>query len=221
MGEICKRLTQALQEKPVTSQGDDEVLTHEVFGAVGSSVWFPQVQIDKDSVYELKKGIQYAVVFHGSHTVREPYAGRGEFFPGNGTFLLRNLMKEDSGTYEHWVNMTLIGKINLQVIERVTEPMLARVNLGEDLHLECTASGDVPLLVTILRDGKIISENITRKDGNVTTLLVHCGDPDSAGTYSCSSSNPVSSKTSNVIELRPTEGIHVHSTRKSEDGTRV
>ncbi|XP_075038760.1 uncharacterized protein LOC142099243 isoform X2 [Mixophyes fleayi] len=192
--------------------GNAELGALDEFGTVGSSVLLRGVPIDRDTAYDLKKGNIIIVAYHGSAKVRGEYAQRGNFSSNNGTFLLWDLRREDSGIYEHWVNSTVRRKSNLRVIEKVNEPILSREDLQADngrclVKLLCTAWGEGPFNVSFLRDEKDVNQNITRKD-NVTILVIDSWDPDSAGSYTCNSSNPVSWNMAETITVVLSTATH-------------
>ncbi|XP_068122228.1 uncharacterized protein [Hyperolius riggenbachi] len=191
-----------------TATGTGEVRTYHVYGRSGSSVVFPAAHIDRETVFDLKRSDGTLIVScHGTHSIREPYTRRSKFYPHNGTFLLTNLTKRDSGTYVQEVNMTRTAKINLLVIDPVSEPDLTIWPPREDdgrclIMLTCQGSGDGHLNITIRIGQEEIAMNITRED-NSTTLSLNGRDPKSAGIYSCIVANRVSSQNSMAVELLP------------------
>lgn len=91
--------------------------THHLYGAIGSSVLFPEVNVGNDTVYDLMRADgSYVVTCHEVCNVRLPYTERGHFFQNNGTFLLNELRAEDSGTFDYKINLSLKGRIHLRVM---------------------------------------------------------------------------------------------------------
>ncbi|XP_069601162.1 SLAM family member 9-like isoform X2 [Ranitomeya imitator] len=182
-----------------------------MYRAIGSSVTFPPVKISNDIVYDLRKLSHVLIVtYHGSENVRPPYTHRVHFSSRTGEIEMRNLTEGDSGTYEQVVNLKVVAVIHLLVIEPVNEPTLRKVNEtihGAQCHvlLECSVQGSGPLNVTLLRDGREITENITIIDRS-RYLSVDFWDPGFRGSYTCKSSNPLGAKTSaEITVLAPDE----------------
>ncbi|XP_066428995.1 uncharacterized protein [Eleutherodactylus coqui] len=173
------------------------------YKAVGSSFTFPPVNITDGSLYDLRTEDRNLVLtyHHGTWSVRPPYNERADFFSRNGTFVLRNLTKDDSTTYVQEVNMTVVARIHLVMIEPVKEPTLRKVNGSQcRVLLECCVQESDPLNVTFFKDGEEITGNITRGDLSYY-LCINASDLGCSGTYSCKSSNPLGAKTSSEIKL--------------------
>ncbi|XP_073474217.1 uncharacterized protein [Aquarana catesbeiana] len=188
--------------------GVEVMETHHLYGAIGSSVLFPEVNVGNDTVYDLIRGDGahkgYVVTCHGVCNVRFPYTERGHFFQNNGTFLLNKLRAEDSGTFDYKINLSLKGRIHLRVMAPVKEPVLLKqeaiVNGSQCLvTFTCQAEGDGPFNFTLLRNNNEKIQNVTSLY-NSSSLSMDGWHP---GIFSCMVANAISFQTSSGIELLP------------------
>ncbi|XP_075701017.1 uncharacterized protein LOC142665262 [Rhinoderma darwinii] len=194
----------------VQTPGNADIRRYEIYQAVGSSVTFPAVNISRVTLYDFKIYGTIIVSYHVYGKVRAPYTQRVDFYSSNGTIIMRNLTKGDSGTYEQVVSMKSVAYIRLSVIEPVNKPTLRKVN--ETVHgrqclvlLECRVLGPHPPNVTFLKDGEDITKNITRMDHS-SCLSLDAWDPAFPGTYTCKLSNPLGAITSSEMKLQ-TSGL--------------
>ncbi|KAG8536648.1 hypothetical protein GDO81_025951, partial [Engystomops pustulosus] len=186
--------------------GNVDIRKYEKYRPVGSAYIFPPVPFTKGTVYDLQRANHNLVItFHEIENIRPPYSGRSKFYKNNGTFVLENLREDDSGLYEQKVNMTLVAYIRLYVIELVKQLAMQKVNetIQDEpcqVILACYVQASYPHNVTFLKDGKEVTENVTRMDHS-SFLSLDTRDPQSAGTYTCRLYYPLGTRTSGEIQL--------------------
>ncbi|XP_077334504.1 uncharacterized protein LOC143975821 isoform X2 [Lithobates pipiens] len=189
-----------------TATGVEVMETHHLYGAIGSSVRFPAVNVGDSTVYDLiRVNGSHVVACHGVCNVRSPYTERGHFYQNNGTFVLNELRAEDSGEFNYNINLKLKGRIHLRVMAPVTEPVLlkqeAMVNGSQCLvTFECRAEGDGPFIFTLLRNDNEIMQNVTSPDNSSSLDDWH---PKTSGIFSCKVANAIGFQTSPGIQLLP------------------
>ncbi|KAM3937601.1 SLAM family member 9-like [Leptodactylus fuscus] len=189
-----------------TAAGNGKLRRYEMYETIGSSFTFPAVNLTTETVYDIEKVSHIRILtYHGSENVRPPYKQRAEFYSSYGIFVLKNLTKDDTGTYRQIVNMEVVTNIYLHVIEPVNEPTLRKVNetvKGHECHvlLECTNHGKCPFNMTFLKDGEEVSKNITQMDYS-SYLSLDVWAPGSSATYTCKLWSPLGDKTSGEVQL--------------------
>ncbi|KAM8939612.1 uncharacterized protein RCH25_053308 [Pelodytes ibericus] len=174
---------------------------HDLYCATASSVLIPGVEISNKSYHELKKlnsQPDWVAQYHDGPLLHLKYEHRGRFLYQNGSFLLENLTKADSGVYLHMVNLEPRVETKVTVMDAVERPVLQRKDDDDCLiYLECVGSGGN---VTFFLRGVLINETNTAKDN----VLLRIGtDPQSWGPYICELRNQVSFKTSQALEIHP------------------
>ncbi|XP_040191000.1 uncharacterized protein LOC120924009 [Rana temporaria] len=191
-----------------TATGVEAMETHHLYGAIGSSVLFPVVDVDNDTFYDLIRADESVVVTcYGVCQVRFPYTERGHFYQNNGTFLLNELRAEDNGTFVYKINLIPKGRIHLLVMAAVKEPVLLKqeaiVNGSQCLvTFTCQAEGDGPFNFTLLRDDNEIIQSVIGPD-NSSSVIMDGWHPKTFGRFSCMVANAISSQTSPAIERLP------------------
>ncbi|XP_053556321.1 uncharacterized protein LOC128647591 [Bombina bombina] len=183
----------------------NKVTTYNITAQIGSSVLLPgpDIEINENMYLELKKPgghPDWLAFFHGLPTVHDNYTTRGEYLQ-NGSFILRNLTKEDSGEYLQEVNTKLLARINLIALAPVKQPELHKQDLHNkqcEVVLNCTGSGEGRLNTTLLHGEKVI----TTQNGNALVVSVSSRLTESQGSYMCTLANPVSEKTSPFVEIQ-------------------
>ncbi|XP_063315834.1 uncharacterized protein LOC134615275 isoform X2 [Pelobates fuscus] len=161
------------------------------------------MKIRDNDYHELKKSdgkTGFVAIYHGSTQLHQDYENRGLL--KSGFFLLKKLMKEDSGVYSYYVNNKIQVETRLIVLDPVEKPVLQKTEeVGNDkcqIVLQCMASIE-NLNVTFWKSGLQI-ENVNLSV-NSTSLYLNGSDPRTSGRYSCQLSNPISHRMSDEVHV--------------------
>ncbi|XP_053305217.1 hepatocyte cell adhesion molecule-like [Spea bombifrons] len=169
--------------------------------ATGASFLFPGMELDENTMHELKKkgDPSWVAAYHNWDMLHDHYKNRAKFL--NGSLSLANMTKEDSGTYEHLVNTTVRRTFSIAVIDPVDVPVLWKETREENqILLHCGGHGGEPLNTTFYKQGVEIKSSITR-DSNDTVLHLNGEDQLCEGVYTCKTANPVSQEISDEVEV--------------------
>ncbi|XP_059495434.1 hepatic and glial cell adhesion molecule-like isoform X3 [Stegostoma tigrinum] len=204
---FCRVLVAAGQPD---SQEPNEVF----FRAMGSSAMLPgfseedfkDVEHVKWTFSKIKILDYYSVT--NIPTFTDFYKYRSQFFSSNGSLLLRNVTKNDSGLYEVQINLHTTKVFQLNVLIALSEPSVSNnsTELGATIALNCGVSAGEVESRHWWKDGKLlmIDQHHWLLQDNSTLIIVGAKKSD-CGNYTCSLENSVSSK--NVSHWLPISGI--------------
>ncbi|NXP01713.1 HECA2 protein, partial [Certhia brachydactyla] len=172
--------------------------------AVGSSVLLPGLDniTPSDSMsWEFLNGTgTHPILQHkgGPHipAIHAPYAGRAVFHPANGSLLLENVQKTDSGTYRVTVNTGDRKRLEtqLEVLQPVsspqlrTGPLLARATV----QVVCEVAEGRVDTITWKKDGQPLPPgSVSQLSHSRSILYLRPAKKSDCGSYSCNASNGI------------------------------
>ncbi|XP_038604179.1 hepatocyte cell adhesion molecule-like isoform X3 [Tachyglossus aculeatus] len=132
-----------------------------------------------------------------SITVYPPFNDRIHFSPSNGSLLLNDVQKNDSGTYKAIINLDeqKARRTKLEVLEPVSLIQLrsSTRRAGSVIELSCGAKGDRINSFEWKKDGQPLpAERCYQLPGNHSVLFIMEGKKLDCGFFSCNVSNEIS-----------------------------
>uniref|UniRef100_A0A8D0LCF8 Ig-like domain-containing protein n=1 Tax=Sphenodon punctatus TaxID=8508 RepID=A0A8D0LCF8_SPHPU len=205
------------------AQGDLEMKA----GAVGSSVLLPApdnitnmsfMQWEYRNASMSEYILQYYVQ-SSSTTVYPSYHDRVDFYPANGSLLLKKLREIDSGVYKATVNLIESGakETFLEIFKPVSQPQLwSNSNLaGTTVALFCEVSEGRVDKIDWEKEGEPLPlERCYLLSENRSVLYIRRAEKPECGSFSCNVSNKVSWKESSLdLTLTSVSPLSGHALR--------
>ncbi|NWZ03598.1 HECAM protein, partial [Loxia curvirostra] len=173
--------------------------------AVGSSVLLPgpdNVTHSNSVCWEFLNGtspqpiLQHRVGAHAP-AIHAPYAGRAVFHPSNGSLLLEDVQKSDSGTYRVTVNRgdRKSLEIQLDVLQPVSRPQLRTSSLLAQAtgQVICEVAEGRADTITWKKDGQpLLPDRVSQLSSSHSVLYLRPANKSDCGSYSCNASNGIS-----------------------------
>uniref|UniRef100_A0A6I8NCU2 Ig-like domain-containing protein n=2 Tax=Ornithorhynchus anatinus TaxID=9258 RepID=A0A6I8NCU2_ORNAN len=173
--------------------------------AVGSSVLFlaPDIPSTIEIIqWEFINSLPLHVIVEynsrdRSITVYPPFNDRVHFSPSNGSLVLNNVQKNDSGIYKAVINLDeqKARKTKLDVLEPVSliQVRSSTRRAGSVIELSCGAKGDSIDSFEWKKDGQPLpAERCYQLPGNRSVLFIMEGKKLDCGIFSCNASNEIS-----------------------------
>ncbi|XP_059194815.1 carcinoembryonic antigen-related cell adhesion molecule 5-like [Centropristis striata] len=182
--------------------------------AVGGTVMFTTTLTPHEhtivTVSWIYGGIKPVFTFTGDNITEPEYEGRITFFMSTGSLELRNLTLSDSGVYS--VSIILagqppqLGNTRLDVYDPVTVPVVTAsstdmMEFNSSVRLSCSSSGSSLSFLWLNSSSEVTeSDRVQLTDGGTNLTITNVTRYDQ-GPFRCKVSNPVSSNTSEPINL--------------------
>ncbi|XP_059195085.1 carcinoembryonic antigen-related cell adhesion molecule 5-like [Centropristis striata] len=181
--------------------------------AVGGTVMFTTTLTPHEHTFgsvTWNFGFANIFTFTGSNDTTPGYQGRITFFMSTGSLELRNLARSDSGQFS--VNIIPVtglgvsGNTQLAVYDPVSDPMLTAsstdlLEFNSSVRLSCSSSGSSLSFLWLNSSSEVTeSDRVQLTDGGATLTITNVTRYDQ-GPFLCTVSNPVSSNTSEPINL--------------------
>ncbi|GCC19075.1 hypothetical protein chiPu_0021764, partial [Chiloscyllium punctatum] len=198
----------------LTGPADSQRPSEKLFGAVGSSILLPGFsKVDFKNVEHVKWMFSETRILDYYSATKIPtftnlYKSRTAFFSSNGSLLLKDIARSDSGLYTVQINLNVTKLIQLSVLVALSEPLVSNnsTNLGTTIALVCQVNAGVPDSFVWWKDSTVIEdgEHYQFLQGN-STLVITAAKKSDCGDYICVVENAVSRK--NVSHRLPIYGL--------------
>uniref|UniRef100_A0A668TA00 Ig-like domain-containing protein n=1 Tax=Oreochromis aureus TaxID=47969 RepID=A0A668TA00_OREAU len=174
--------------------------------AVGETVMFTTTLTPTEKPF---KSVNWAfnfskliiVVINSEETIGPEYEGRITFFPSNASLELRSLTLDDTGPYS--VNIVQDGILPSEKVSSVlvTSSSTDLVEFSGSVSLSCSASGSSLSFLWLNGSSEVTaSDRVQLTDGGSSLTIINVTRFDQ-GPFRCSVSNPVSTGTSDPVNL--------------------
>ncbi|XP_039475473.1 carcinoembryonic antigen-related cell adhesion molecule 6-like isoform X4 [Oreochromis aureus] len=182
--------------------------------AVGETVMFTTTLTPTEKPF---KSVNWAfnfskliiVVINSEETIGPEYEGRITFFPSNASLELRSLTLDDTGPYSVNIVQDGIlpsGRTTLVIYEKVSSVLVTSsstdlVEFSGSVSLSCSASGSSLSFLWLNGSSEVTaSDRVQLTDGGSSLTIINVTRFDQ-GPFRCSVSNPVSTGTSDPVNL--------------------
>ncbi|XP_043534078.1 hepatocyte cell adhesion molecule-like isoform X2 [Chiloscyllium plagiosum] len=186
-----------------SGQPDSQRPSEKLFGAVGSSILLPGFnKADFKNVEHVKwmfSGTRILDYYSVTEipTFTNLYKSRTTFFSSNGSLLLKDIARSDSGLYKVQINLNVTKVFQLSVLVALSEPLISNnsTGLGTTIALVCRVDAGFPDSFVWWKDSTVIAngEHSQFLKGN-STLVITAAKKSDCGDYICMVENAVSRK---------------------------
>ncbi|XP_067830142.1 uncharacterized protein [Heptranchias perlo] len=173
----------------------------EMFGATGSSILLPGFSKEHfQNVHFIRWTFLATQILDYYNTTQRPsftnlYKNRCNFFPSNGSLVLRNVTMEDQGQYRVQINLNYSRsrEIKLNVVEPLSQPLIMSdlTDVDTTVELICQVSVGKASSIQWRKDDEVIT-NGPQYQLVQNKLIISKAKKSDCGNYTCTVKNPVS-----------------------------